>query len=97
MHSSIPAWRIPRTEEPGGLWSTGSQSRTQLKRLSTHTHAMLCGYSPSWPGKSPRRFALLFVFCSASCVEFLASLEYIQTHLREKHKGILQKERFSKG
>ena len=24
-HSSILAWRIPRTEEPGGLWSTGSQ------------------------------------------------------------------------
>ena len=24
-HSSIPAWRIPRTEEPGGLQSTGHQ------------------------------------------------------------------------
>ena len=24
-HSSIPAWRIPRTEETGGLQSTGSQ------------------------------------------------------------------------
>ena len=23
-HSSIPAWRTPRTEEPGGLWSMGS-------------------------------------------------------------------------
>ena len=23
-HSSIPAWRIPWTEEPGGLQSTGS-------------------------------------------------------------------------
>ena len=22
---SILAWRIPRTEEPGGLWSKGSQ------------------------------------------------------------------------
>ena len=37
-HSSSLAWRIPRTEEPGGLQSTGSQSQTQLKRLSsTHT------------------------------------------------------------
>ena len=26
--SSILAWRIPRTEEPGGLQSTGSQSWT---------------------------------------------------------------------
>ena len=25
VHSSILAWRIPRTEEPGGLQSTGSQ------------------------------------------------------------------------
>ena len=24
-HSSVPAWRIPRTEEPGGLQSRGSQ------------------------------------------------------------------------
>ena len=24
-HSSILAWRIPWTEEPGGLWSMGSQ------------------------------------------------------------------------
>ena len=32
-HSSILAWRIPRTEEPAGLQSVGSQSQTQLKRL----------------------------------------------------------------
>ena len=25
IHSSILAWRIPRTEEPGGLHSMGSQ------------------------------------------------------------------------
>ena len=29
-HSSILAWRIPWTEEPGGLQSMRSQSRTQL-------------------------------------------------------------------
>ena len=29
-HSSILVWRIPWTEEPGGLQSRGSQSRTQL-------------------------------------------------------------------
>ena len=32
-HSSILAWRIPWTEEPGGLLSTGLQ---RLNRLSTH-------------------------------------------------------------
>ena len=30
-HSSVFAWRIPGTGEPGGLPSTGSQSRTRLK------------------------------------------------------------------
>ena len=33
--SSILAWKIPLTEEPDGLHSRGSQSRT---RLNTHTH-----------------------------------------------------------
>ena len=33
--SSILAWRIPWTEEPGGQWSLGSQSQTRLKQLST--------------------------------------------------------------
>ena len=35
-HSSILAQKIPWTEEPGGLQSMGSQSWTQLKRLSMH-------------------------------------------------------------
>ena len=33
-HSSILAWRIPRTEEPGELWSKASQ---QLSDSHTHT------------------------------------------------------------
>ena len=32
-HSSILAWRIPWTEEPGGLQSMGSQSQTRLMQL----------------------------------------------------------------
>ena len=30
-HSSVLAWRVPWTEEPGGLQSIGSQSQTRLK------------------------------------------------------------------
>ena len=30
-HSSILAWRIPWTEEPGGLQSMESQSQTRLR------------------------------------------------------------------
>ena len=40
-HSSILAWRIPWTEEPGGLQSIALQSQTQLKRLSTHARSYL--------------------------------------------------------
>ena len=35
-HSSILAWRIPWTEEPGGLQSMGSQRFRYTERLSTH-------------------------------------------------------------
>ena len=35
-HSSTLVWKIPWTEEAGGLQSIGSQSQTQLKRLSMH-------------------------------------------------------------
>ena len=35
-HSSVLAWRIPESEEPGGLAIYGvAQSRTQLKQLSS--------------------------------------------------------------
>ena len=36
--SSILAWRIPWTEEPGGLQSMWSQSQTQLSD-EAHTHS----------------------------------------------------------
>ena len=36
LQYSYSSW----TEEPDGLWSIWSQSRTQLKRLSTHTQEL---------------------------------------------------------
>ena len=41
-HSSVLAWRIPWTEEPGGLQSLGSQSQTWLKWLSTQVAHTCC-------------------------------------------------------
>ena len=36
-HASVLAWRIPWTEEPGGLQSIASQRvGTQLKQLNMH-------------------------------------------------------------
>ena len=36
VHSSVLAWRIPWTEEPGGLQSLGSYTHTK-KKIQTHT------------------------------------------------------------
>ena len=56
-HSSILAWRIPWTEEPGGLQSLGSQESNTTERLDHH-HPVL-GQLPSRPsygnGSSPRQ------------------------------------------
>ena len=41
-HSSILAWRVPWTEEPGGLPSVGLQSRTRA-----HTPAKLLQLCPT--------------------------------------------------
>ena len=42
LHSSTPAWKIPWMEEPGGLWSMGSKSQTQLSDFifPFHFHAL---------------------------------------------------------
>ena len=41
-HSSILAWKIPWTEEPGGLYSPWvAKSQTRLKRLSMHARIAL--------------------------------------------------------
>ena len=41
-HSSTLAWRIPQMEEPGGLQSMGSRSRTGLSdfTFTFHFHAL---------------------------------------------------------
>ena len=60
-HSSILAWRIPRTEEPDGLQSMGvTKSRTQLKRLSTHI-----GTSLVWPWGDKEWVGYLLFLCSS--------------------------------
>ena len=46
-HSSVLAWRIPGTGEPGGLPSTGS-SRTRLKRLSSSSSSMVNTKQKIW-------------------------------------------------
>ena len=38
-HFSILAWRIPWTEEPGGLQSMGSKSQTRLSDFTLYIYA----------------------------------------------------------
>ena len=45
-HSSILAWRIPWTEEPGGLQSTGSQRGGHNTAEQTH---IIMAWSSGWP------------------------------------------------
>ena len=54
-HSSVHAWKIPWTEEPGGLPSMGSHSRTWLKWLSTRARIWRRKWQPTpifLPGES---------------------------------------------
>ena len=48
-HSSVLAWRIPGTGEPGGLQSMGWQSRTRVLHTHTHTHTHSRMSVPSTP------------------------------------------------
>ena len=46
LHSSVLAWEMPWTEEPGGLQSTGSQrvcvtERLSLASLKTHSRCIV--------------------------------------------------------
>ena len=45
IHSSIPAWRIPWTEDPGGLQSMGTQESDMTKQLSiTHIRYLFLSF-----------------------------------------------------
>jgi len=45
-HSSILAWRIPWTEEPGGLQSIGSKE-SYTTEMTKHEHVHICVYGAS--------------------------------------------------
>ena len=51
-HSSILAWRIPWTEELGGLQSTGHKESDTTERLRSLTYQATCSM-PSFPSLNP--------------------------------------------
>ena len=58
-HSRILAWRIPWTEEPGGLESMGSQESDETERL--HHHHNLDREFLSNSAVSPHLFVVVIV------------------------------------
>ena len=53
-HSSVLAWRIPGTEEPGGLQSTGSQTWTRLSDFASLWFLLAASRGEagkSWPAR----------------------------------------------
>ena len=65
-HSSTLAWRIPQTEEPGGLWSTVSQSWTWLKDYTQHEKEEVSPFAEPPPSLSTTvwKWAVLWSFSS---------------------------------
>ena len=59
-HSSILAWEIPWTEQPGGLQSMGLQSQTRLRDQHTllHSHVLVasCNFLSHGRGQKPQQF-----------------------------------------
>ena len=72
-HSSILAWRIPWTEELGGLQSVGlRQSWTQLSNYTTTTTTNL-------PGKG--NYMCLLYVCKYRCACVYINLSLLYTHI----------------
>ena len=57
-YSSVLAWRIPGTGEPGGLPSMGSQSRTRQKRLSSSSSSITPPAGSSSSDIGPEAFVI---------------------------------------
>ena len=64
-HSGIPAWRIPRTEEPGGLQSRGWQRVRDDQATKT--------FSPSFASGNQK---LVFQVCASVSISYISSFAW---------------------
>ena len=64
-HSSILGGKIPRTEKPGGLWSTGSQVGHDWSGWAQHTHTHTHTHTPI---RLPHIGFVLFPPWEAGCI-----------------------------
>ena len=66
-HSSILVWRIPWTEEAGGLQSMGLQSQTRLNNLAKELR------SPPGNSEATQRVARTLQGCGGRVICYLSS------------------------
>ena len=67
IHSSILAWEIPWTKEPGGLQTMGSQESGMTERLSMHTCTGLYLDASSIPPSCPQGVTIKISPDTAKC------------------------------
>ena len=76
-HSNIPAWKIPWTEEPGGLQSIGLQRARHKCGATEHTHTPLITFNIYLEFMSVRNYnfyALSFLFLTEKPTNTLKNL-----------------------
>ena len=77
IHSSVLAWRIPRTEEPGGLWSMGWQrvGHDRSNAACLHTRGYFVPAQGKW--SLPRVSSLTFTWWS----------DWVEGVMRQEERG----------
>ena len=83
-HSSIFAWRIPWTEEPGGLQSMGSQRVRHDWAASTQTHT-------EWPAQNLANDMYLTNTIYTRFFIYSWALYILHSDLRRRNKDSTQK------
>ena len=83
--SSVLAWRIPWTEEPGGLQCIGSQSQIRLRDLAcTHLYISISisQFTPCLPSFLGIHMFVLYVCVSISALQVSSSVSFSRFHIK---------------
>ena len=100
-HFSILAWRIPWTEEPGGLQSMWLQSQTWLEQFSIHagTCMVIVKITPPtpwqfWGGIRPKRSSLAIQWLELGAFTVMGPDSTLSWELRpHKQHGVIKKKK----